>query len=315
MQSLTESQQRLYQKLYLDLGSEIIQFLQDTNVHEIMLNPDGSLWIDSITEGQLCVSQLNKIQALAIIYTIAGLHGLVVTERHPHLEAELPCYLALRGERFTAQIPPLVASPSFCIRKRSATLFSLADYVNSQRITTPQAEILRELVEQRRNILVCGGPGAGKTTVTNALILEAVKSDENQRFVILEDVPELQCAAKNKVHMFTSKEIDMNDLLRDAMRMRPDRILIGEVRGKEALTLLKAWNTGCPGGIATVHANSATGAIQRVLDLAMEAGLAAPPLNLVQQTIDAIVFVTREHGKKGIIKEICTHPQLLEQCQ
>lgn len=304
MQNITESNRRLYEKLYRDLGTQLIQHLQDTDITEIMLNPDGMLWVDSTSQGQICISEIDEPQAFAIIYTVAGIHNLVIDEQQPHFEAELPTFLALRGERFSAQIPPIVSKPIFCIRKRSEIIFSLNDYVNTQRLTISQATTLRSLVQQRKNILVCGGPGSGKTTVINALIIEAVKADPNQRFLILEDVPELQCCAKNKIHLFTSKYVDMTDLLRDAMRMRPDRILIGEVRGKEALTLLKAWNTGCPGGICTVHANNATDAVQRILDLSMEAGLVSPPLNLVTQTIDAIVAVERHGTKKGIIKEI-----------
>lgn len=304
IQEITESRRRLYEKLYRDLGESIIQPLQDTNVNEIMLNPDGSLWIDSVKDGQIRIGELSETGALAIINTIAGIHGLVIANHNPHIEAELPLYLTLRGERFTAQIQPIVSKPSFCIRKRSEVVFSLADYVESGRLTQSQSNILQLLTQQRKNILVCGGPGTGKTTVTNALIIEAVKPDENQRFLILEDVPELQCSAKNKVSMLTSRYVDMTELLRNAMRMRPDRILIGEVRGKEALTMLKAWNTGCPGGICTVHANGAEEAIQRILDLSMEAGLVVPPINLVVHTIDVIVSLVRQGTHKGFIKEI-----------
>jgi len=182
----------------------------------------------------------------------------------------------------------------------------LDDYIQSQRITEHQAEVLCNLVKERKNILISGGPGSGKTTFTNALIVEAVKSDENQRFLILEDLPELQCSATNLVAMLTSDDVDMTGLLRAAMRMRPDRILIGEVRGKEALDMLKAWNTGCPGGICTVHANGAEEAVQRILDLAMEAGLTVPPIALVMHTVDVIVSITRNGSQKGFINEIMT---------
>jgi type IV secretion system protein VirB11 len=183
-------------------------------------------------------------------------------------------------------------------------IFTIEDYVASGRLTAKQAEILKNLICNRKNILICGGPGSGKTTVTNALIIEAVKHDENERFLILEDLPELQCRAPNKVAMLTSDTVSMRGLLRLAMRMRPDRILIGEVRGAEALDMLKAWNTGCPGGICTVHANGAEEAIQRILDLSMEAGLTIPPKDLVFHTIDAIVSVQRAGHQKGFIQEI-----------
>lgn len=304
MNNFTESQIRLYEKLYRDIGDDIIGYLEDKDVNEIMVNPDGKIWIDKSSSGLLSVGQLIKTQSYSIINDIAGIHNYVVTQQNPRLEAELPFFKIMRGERFTAQIPPIVSGPSFTIRKKSELIFTLDNYISSERLTTPQANVLRDLVKNRKNILVCGGPGSGKTIFTNALIQEAVKYDENQRFIILEDLPELQCIAPNKVQMVTSDNVNMTGLLRAAMRMRPDRILIGEVRGKEALDMLKAWNTGCPGGICTVHANGAEEAIQRITDLAMEAGLIVPPTKLVLHTIDAIVSIVRNENKKGYVREI-----------
>jgi len=304
MNLLSESQTRLYEKIYRDLGNDIISFLEDDDINEIMLNPDGKLWIDSTKQGQVFIQEMPSPQALSIVNGIAGLHHCVISFHSPRLEAELPFFKSMNGERFTAQIPPIVSSPSFTIRKRSNIIFTLRDYHDSGRLTTLQEIELRCLVSNRKNILVCGGPGVGKTTVTNALIHAAVTDNANQRFILLEDLPELQCSAPNKVSMLTSNAVNMTDLLKTAMRMRPDRILIGEVRGREALDMLKAWNTGCPGGICTVHANGAEEAIQRILDLAMEAGLTVPPIALVLQTIDAIVFVNRAGNQKGFIQSI-----------
>ncbi len=301
---LSESHRRLYEKLYRDLNENIIQFLIDKDINEVMLNPDGKLWIDSASKGLVHVSNLNRAQAFSIINDIAGIHNFVVNQHSPRLEAELPNFKEMRGERFTAQVPPIVSSPSFTIRKKSEIIFSLENYIDTQRLTEEQATVLKRLIKNRKNILVCGGPGSGKTTVTNTLIIEAVKCNENQRFLILEDLPELQCSAPNKVAMLTTDDVNMTGLLRSAMRMRPDRILIGEVRGQEALDMLKAWNTGCPGGICTVHANGAEEAVQRILDLSMEAGLTVPPTKLISHTIDAIISVTRKENKKGFIHEI-----------
>jgi type IV secretion system protein VirB11 len=302
--NLAESSRRLYEKLFCDLGSHIIHALQDKETDEIMLNPDGSLWIDHRTEGLSQVTQMVPSQAFSIIHSIAGIHHFVVNQRYPRLEAELPFYKIMQGERFTAQVPPIVSAPSFTIRKKSENIFHLTDYVTKKRLSETQEKILCDLIVNRKNILVCGGPGSGKTTFTNALIVEAVKYDKNQRFLILEDLPELQCQAPNKVAMVTSEDVSMTGLLRAAMRMRPDRILIGEVRGREALDMLKAWNTGCPGGICTVHANGAEEAIQRILDLSMEAGLTTAPIQLLLHTIDAIVSVIRKKHQKGFIQEI-----------
>jgi type IV secretion system protein TrbB len=303
---LSESKRRLYEKLYHDLGQEIHACLQDEDIHEVMLNPDGQLWIDSPTQGLLQISHLSSAQAFAIIHSLAGIHGFVLDQHHPQLEADLPFFKTMQGERFTAQVPPIVAAPCFTLRKKSNGVFSLDDYVDSGRLTTKQADVLKNLVQQRKNILVCGGPGSGKTTVTNALILEAIKLDKNQRILILEDVPELQCQASNVVAMLTTDTVKLTGLLRSAMRMRPDRILIGEIRGAEALDMLKAWNTGCPGGICTVHANGAIEAIQRVIDLAMEAGLTVPPVQLVLHTLHAVVSVIRSGNQKGFINDILT---------
>ena len=304
MFEISATQHRLYEKLYDDLGNDIASLLQCTDVNEIMLNPDGTLWIDSATTGLTQYGHLSRSRANSIINAISGINNVVITNHNPRVETELPFFKTMNGERFSAQIPPLVSSPSFSIRKKTPVVFTLENYLATKRVTPKQIAVLQQLINQRKNIVVCGGPGSGKTTVTNALIAEAIKVDPAQRFVILEDTAELQCSAANKLTMLTTKAITMNELLRVAMRMRPDRILIGEVRGKEALDLLKAWNTGCPGGISTIHANGPLEAIQRIVDLALEAGLSQPPITLVLHTIDAIVFVSRENYQKGFIKQI-----------
>ena len=301
-----ESDLRLFEKLHRVLGGKIVRLLQDKTVNEIMLNPDGSLWIDSHRIGQMQVGKLTKAQGYSILAAVAGIHEVVVSQDNPSVEATLPIYREMQGERFTGQIPPIVMAPCFTIRKKSELVFTLDDYVKTNRLTLTQSITLSELVSDRKNILICGGPGSGKTTVTNALIATAVAHNKQQRFLLLEDTPELQCSAPNKIDMLTSatSNITMTDLLRLGMRMRPDRILIGEVRGAEALDMLKAWNTGCPGGICTVHANSAEEAVQRILDLALEAGIKTPPISLVLHTIDAIVSVVRKNNEKGFINQI-----------
>lgn len=301
---LSESQKRLYEKLTRDLGSVIIDALTDTDINEIMLNPDGGLWLDSHTKGMYRIGSMPRIQATAIVNTVAGIHELVLSRDKPHLEAELPIYGALKGQRLTAQVPPVVSSPSFTIRKRAEKIYTLDDYVDSKLLEPAQATLIRELILSRANILVCGGPGSGKTTMTNAVLAEVSKLTPEHRIALLEDLPELQCHAPNVLAMLTSEGSPMMRLIRTCVRSRIDRIFIGEVRGGEVLDMLKAWNTGCSGGVCTIHANGISEGIQRVLDLSMEAGLINPPLSLVNHTIDAVISVVRTPTQKGLIQDI-----------
>jgi len=170
--NISESSRRLYEKLHHDLGMDILAFLKDHDVNEIMLNPDGSLWIDRASIGQVYVAAIPKAQAFSIIHAVAGIHNFVVNQHNPLLEAELPCFQEMQNERFTGQLPPVASAPCFTIRKKSTVIYTLDDYVATARLTKDQAEILRTLTKERKNILVCGGPGSGKTTVTNALITE-----------------------------------------------------------------------------------------------------------------------------------------------
>jgi type IV secretion system protein VirB11 len=149
-------------------------------------------------------------------------------------------------------------------------------------------------VETRQNILIVGSTGSGKTTLANALLHEiSLAAGTNQRVVIIEDTVELQCTAPNTVSLRTSDYVDMTQCLKVTMRMRPDRIVVGEVRDHAALALLKAWNTGHPGGLCTVHANSARAGLLRLEQLIAEAKNIQPQPALIAEAVDVIVFITR----------------------
>ncbi len=210
--SLTETERRLYTKLYNDLGSQIMNYLNDKHINEIMLNPNGSLWVDHSITGQECVGFINKTQAFSILQSVAGVNNFIVSEQNPLLEAQMPNFKELQGQRFTGQFPPIASAPCFTLRKRSEIVFKLDDYTASGRMTLEQASILRDLVKANQNILVCGSPGSGKTTVTNSLIIEAVNFNPQQRFIILEDTPEIQCNANNIVSLLTSINVNMTAL-------------------------------------------------------------------------------------------------------
>jgi len=228
-------------------------------------------------------------QAENLIGTVAAALNAVASAQNPIVEGELP----LTGSRFEGLLPPIASSPCFVIRKRAAVLYTLDDYIKNNIITCAQAIALRDAISKRCNIVIAGGTGSGKTTLVNALIHEMVSlGDPAERFVILEDTLELQCSAHNALQLHTSDAADMTRLVRATMRLRPDRIIIGEVRGKEALALLKAWNTGHPGGATTLHANSASAALLRLLSLVEEAGVPAQP-QLITEAVNLLAFVER----------------------
>ncbi|EMK3344942.1 MULTISPECIES: P-type conjugative transfer ATPase TrbB [Vibrio] len=244
---------RAKRKLERDMGPELLAIFNDPKTVELMLNPDGTVWVEKLGEDMQCIATLRPAQGRAIIETVAGFHGKEVTAYTPKLEAEFP----LDGSRFAGQLETVAVGqgPSFAIRKKAVSIFTLDQYVESGIMSEAQKDALVNIISQKKNILVVGGTGSGKTTLANAIIRETVEQFPNDRFIIIEDTSEIQCAAKNYVQYRTSETVDMTSLLKTALRMRPDRILVGEVRGPEALDLLMAWNTGHPGGVATIHAN------------------------------------------------------------
>src|SRR6516225_7152025 len=269
------------------LGPAIARFLDDPAIVEVMLNPDGRLWIDRLSGGLAETGErLSAPDGERIVRLVAHHVGAEVHASSPRVSAELP----ETGERFEGLLPPVVAAPAFAIRKPTVAVFTLDDYVAAGTLTAGQAAALRVAVAQRRNILVAGGTSTGKTTLVNALLAEVAKTTD--RIVLIEDTRELQCKAPNLVALRTKDGvISLSDLVRSSLRLRPDRIPIGEVRGAEALDLLKAWGTGHPGGIGTIHAGTALGALRRLEQLIQEA-VATVPRALIAETINVIAVLS-----------------------
>ena len=270
------------------MGAEILTLLGDPQVVEIMLNPDGTLWVERLGTGMSCAGRVDAIRALTIVNTVAAMLDTVVTPERPILECELP----LDGSRFEALVPPLVEHAGFALRKKATLVFTLEDYVSKAIMTAPQRTAIEAAVSARLNVLVCGGTGTGKTTLANAILDVVAKLDAGHRIVVIEDTRELQVNAENVVFLRTSDNTDMTRLLRATMRLRPDRIVVGEVRDGSALALLKAWNTGHPGGVGTVHANDAGAALIRVGQLIQEAGVPPSP-ELIAEAVNLVVSITR----------------------
>jgi type IV secretion system protein VirB11 len=269
------------------LGPAIAGFLGDASVVEVMLNPDGRLWIDRLSEGLSDTGErLSPADAERIVRLVAHHVGAEVHPGNPRVSAELP----ETGERFEGLLPPVVAAPAFAIRKPAVAVFTLLDYVQAGIMSAAQADILRQAVVERSNILVAGGTSTGKTTLTNALLAEVAKTSD--RVVLIEDTRELQCSTPNLVAMRTKDGVaTLSDLVRSSLRLRPDRIPIGEVRGAEALDLLKAWGTGHPGGIGTIHAGTALGALRRLEQLIQEAVITVPRA-LIAETVDLVAVLS-----------------------
>ncbi|MGQ0699963.1 P-type conjugative transfer ATPase TrbB [Panacagrimonas sp.] len=284
--SASTSLDRRIRMLRTAMGPQIAAALEDPDVVEIMLNPDGALWIDRLSTGRAVTGEsLSAADGERIIRLVAAHVGTEVHRQRPLLTAELP----ETGERFEGILPPAAPGPAFALRKRAVGVIGLTDYVSDGILSTEQAEFLRRAVRERQNILIAGGTSTGKTTLANALLTEIAAT--NDRVLVLEDTVELQCAARDHVPLRTrAGVVSMTELVRATMRLRPDRVIVGEVRGGEALDLIKVWGTGHPGGIATLHASSAHGALLRLEQLILEVAL-MPPRALIAEAVNVIVFI------------------------
>jgi P-type conjugative transfer ATPase TrbB len=282
------------------MGPDIGAALADPLVIEVMVNPDGSLRLDRLGEGRIDTgvvlegSQVERIIRLVASHARAEVHA-----GQPIISAELPPHAEGRaGERFQGVLPPVSTGPCFSIRKPAQRLYTLDDYVGDGIMTAGSANLLRLAVTQRFNILIAGGTSSGKTTLANALLAEMSWVDA--RIILIEDTRELQSPAPDTVALRTRPgAVSMADLVRSTLRLRPDRIIVGEVRGPEALDMLKAWNTGHPGGIATVHANSAEAALYRIEQLVQEA-VVTVPRRLIAEAIDLVVFIAGRGARRSV---------------
>lgn len=254
-----------------ELGPELRRLLETPGVLNFGVNADGRLWHESQGSGLVLSEQrVDSRRIRSLLSTLASYFERHLDEQHPILDVELP----FDGSRVSGMIPPVVTAATLTVRRHSGRILPLEDYLERGLLSVPHYNILAQAIAERRNILVSGGTGSGKTTFANALLAKMVERWPEARFFLIEDTLELQCAARNRVSTRTQEpHVTMRDLVRKAMRERPDRIIIGEVRGAEALDLLKAWNTGHPGGIATIHANSAEAALLRLDSLTQEAGV------------------------------------------
>lgn len=286
---------RLSAMLRTAFSGGVREALEDPATIEIMANPDGSVWIEQaatgITRSSFSLSPADRERIIRLVASSLTGCDLRAT---PIVSAELPG----SGERFEGILPPVSTAPCFSIRKASATDFTLDGFVAAGVIRPDMALALRAAVAARANVVIAGGTSSGKTTLANALLREEALAWE--RTVILEDTRELMAAGENTLRLRTQAgAAGLQQLVRATLRLRPDRIIVGEVRGGEALDLLKAWNTGHPGGITTLHASSAEGALHRLEQLTTEV-TREPPRQLIGEAVDVVVFMTRTGGARRV---------------
>ena len=308
--SSKDQRDRLDEKLRRELGETVLTALADDRTEDVVLNPDSRLWLHRQGEGWTCIGLLSPTQAQAAIGTVAAQRGTVINDDRPILEAELP----IDGSRFEGIVPPVTSKPVFAIRQRPRRIFTLDDYERSEILTDrndlrnrarsrgsfldnvvglSHGEALRRAIRDRRNILIVGSTGSGKTTLVNACLDLMARVCPRDRVVSIEDTMELQSPVPNAVELRAVGPVSMLDCLRACMRLKPKRIVVGEVRGAEAHVMLKAWNTGHPGGVATVHANDAISGLVRLESLVAEA-TSAPQQSLIAEAIDLVVFIDED---------------------
>lgn len=293
---------RLVRNLSHQFGAEIMTALNDPDVTEVILNDDGQLWIEALGKGMRKGGKVSAAQAYTILSLMAS--SLKIECRHdlPIVEGELP----IDGSRFEGMIPPVVSAPSFCIRKKATRIFTLEEYLAAGIIDGPVAKMLRDAITAHENILVVGGTGSGKTTLVNAIIHEMSVLCPYDRLVIIEDTAELQSSSDNTLFLRADVHTSIQQLVKATMRLRPDRILIGEVRDGAALDLLKAWNTGHPGGVATVHANGALHGLLRIGQLIAEA-IPTPMETLIGEAVHLVVFITKTRTHRTVAEVARVH--------
>lgn len=278
----------LLEMLERSFGEKIKELLDDPDVVEIYLNPDGSLWEDRLGRGKNNTGIfISPEKSLAAIKLVASSVKQECNDKQPILSAELPC----SKNRFQAFVYPAVEKPMFNIRKRASYVFSLDKYIADGIVTENQAQLIKSAIKDKKNIVIAGGTGTGKTTFANAVLLEL--SGTRERLGILEQTNELQCRAEDYFILREHKKYaPMDELLHGVLRSSPNRIIVGEVRGGEAYTLLKAWNTGHPGGLATLHANSAKEVFERLEAMIQEAKVEPSP-RMIAQALDMILYLER----------------------
>ena len=283
---MNNNEQQEIELIKFNMGNEILELLNDKDVSEIIINDDTKLFKDTFSEGQVFTGKyIDPTRTLSLIQVVASYSKQIIDENNPILEARL-----YDKSRFTGVIPPLADNPTINIRKHTILKLTLDDYVDTGVITQNQKKILLDNIKNKRNILVVGATGSGKTTFANACINDISKL--NERLGILEDTPEIQTTATNRYFLHTSSNKKMIDLVKVSLRMTPQRIIVGEIRDGASLYLLRAWNSGQGGGVCTIHSDSARKALGQLEGYIQEVSQ-TPQKQLIADNVHLIVVIDK----------------------
>ena len=284
----------------LSLPGELIALLEDDDVTEVSANPDGSVWIDTHSKGEGVDTGivLSRQIRRAIVEKVASANDSSVSAAAPNVSGTLPGF----GARFEGLVRPAVPAAAFSIRLPSARLVPMKSYLDNGSLTRSQMRRVTELIHDRKNIVVAGSTGSGKTTFSNTLLYWI--GELNDRVITIEDIQELRSRSRNTVQLYVDRggAFGYRQAVIASLRLRPDRIIVGELRdGLAALELLKAWNTGHGGGLSTIHSNSSSATLPRLESLLGEV-VKTPPRELIAQAIDAVVYMEKYEAPDGTTK-------------
>jgi len=291
---MNEQKEEKLKLIKLNLGKELIEFIEDKDVNEIAVNDNQMVSICTFSKGWIDTEKkMEEEKTLSIIRLVADYEGIIVNEIAPTLETTFP-----DGSRFSASINP-VSPPSFNLRKHSILIFSLDDYIKQGNISKEEKEIICESIRNKENILIIGATGSGKTTFANACIAEIEATKE--RLLIAEDTKEIQCKSQNTLRLLTSPTFPMVKVIEHSLRRTPERLVVGEVRGKEALYLLTGWNSGHGGGVCTIHSHTALKGLRQLEQYILRESL-NPQKELIADNINLIIVLEKIGNKRKIVE-------------
>jgi len=322
----SEPERTSYLEAYL---APFVPMLARPDVTDIFVNRPGEIWIETQDGAieRIAMPELDETRLWRLARQIASLSHQGISREHPLLAASLP-----DGSRVQIVAPPATRGPmALAIRKHVVSDMSLADYGESgafddaviapmgaagraddllQTLGGDPVRLLAQAVRERRNIVISGGTSSGKTTFLNALLKEV---PPHERLIIIEDTPELRLTHENALGLLAVKgdqgeaRVTTNDLLQASLRMRPDRIILGELRGAEAYSFLRAVNTGHPGSLTTLHADSPQGAIEQLALIVLQSGVhlrREDVIHYVRNVVDLWVQLERRDGKRRVAKVV-----------